>query len=172
MEKLTEVFSEAQIKASVSDIASQISKDYQGKDLVLVGVLKGAFIFLADLVRAISIPCRVDFIRAASYGENQTSSSKVRITNDVELNLENTHVILVEDILDTGLTLSHLVKHMENRGAASVTICTFIDKHERRTENIRANYVCHQIHEGFIVGYGMDSAESFRGLPAIYCLKP
>lgn len=171
MEKIIQIFSPEEINASIRNIAKQISEDYKGKDLILVGVLKGAFIFLADLIRELSIPCRVDFIRAASYGQSRESSGHVRILSDVELDLNNTHVILVEDIIDTGITLSRLVEHIKNRGASSVKICALLDKYERRMENIVADYVCHKIHEGFIVGYGMDSAESYRGLPAIYHLK-
>lgn len=171
MEKLIQVFSGEEIKASISQVAEQISEDYRDKNPILIGVLKGAFIFLADLVRALSIPCRVDFIRAASYGDSRTSSGRVRITGDVELDLKDAHVILVEDIIDTGITLSRLVKHLENHGAASVKICALLDKYECRVEHIAADYVCHRIPKGFIVGYGMDCAESFRGLPAMYYLK-
>lgn len=172
MEKLFQVFSPEEIKISVQNVAKRISGNYQNKNLVLVGVLKGSFIFLADLIREISIPCRVDFIRASSYGESHCSSGHVRITGHVEMDLRNTHVILVDDVIDTGTTLAHLTKYLEERGAASVEICVLIDKNERRTENIRADYICHQIQDGFIVGYGMDSAESYRGMPAIYHLKP
>ncbi|MCW7755484.1 hypoxanthine phosphoribosyltransferase, partial [Desulfobotulus sp. H1] len=134
-------------------------------------VLKGAFIFLADLVRELSVPCSIDFIGASSYGKEKMSSGHVRITKDVDLDLEGTHVILVEDIVDTGLTLTHLAKHLQNRGAASVKICTLLDKHERRENIVSLDYVCHSIQEGFIVGYGIDYAEQYRHLPAIYHIK-
>ena len=171
MTELIPVLSEEQIHARIQAVARQISEDHQGKPLIMIGVLKGAFIFLADLVRQLSVPCTVDFICASSYGKNQISSGHVRITKDVDLDLVNAHVVLVEDIVDTGLTLSHLVKHIENRGAASVKICALLDKHERRQKNIHVEYVCHTIQDGFIVGYGIDYAENYRHLPAIYHLK-
>lgn len=171
MTELIPVLSEKEIHTRIQAVARQISEDHEGKKLVMVGVLKGAFIFLADLVRELSVPCTIDFIGASSYGKEQISSGHVRITKDIELDLVGTHVVLVEDIVDTGLTLSHLVKHIENRGAVSVKICTLLDKHERREKNIRIDYVCHSIQDGFIVGYGIDYAENYRHLPAIYHLK-
>ncbi|TWI72475.1 hypoxanthine phosphoribosyltransferase [Desulfobotulus alkaliphilus] len=171
MTELTPVLSEEQIHTRIKAVAQKISEDHEGKNLIMIGVLKGAFIFLADLVRQISIPCTIDFIGASSYGKEKMSSGHVLITKDVDLNLDGAHVVLVEDIVDTGLTLSHLIKHLENRGAVSVKICTLLDKHERRENNVPLDYVCHTIQEGFIVGYGIDYAEKYRHLPAIYHIQ-
>lgn len=171
MSELITVLSEADVQERVKAVADQISKDHEGKPLVMVGVLKGAFIFLADLVRELSVPCQIDFIGASSYGNSQTSSGSVRITKDIGLDLSGAHVVLVEDIVDTGITLSHLVEHVRELGAKSVKICTLLDKYERREKEIPVDYVCHRIEEGFIVGYGIDYAEQYRYLPAVYHLK-
>lgn len=171
MSELITVLSEADVQERVKAVADQISKDHEGKPLVMVGVLKGAFIFLADLVRELSVPCQIDFIGASSYGNSQTSSGSVRITKDIGLDLSGAHVVLVEDIVDTGITLSHLVEHVRELGAESVKICTLLDKYERREKEIPVDYVCHRIEEGFIVGYGIDYAEQYRYLPAVYHLK-
>ena len=171
MTTLVPVLTEDQLREKIRTVAEEISRDHENTDLVMIGVLKGAFIFLADLVRELSVPCKVDFIGASSYGNSQTTSGKVNITKDVDLDLEGTHVVLVEDIVDTGLTLNHLVEYMKEKGARSVKICTLLDKYERREKNVKTDYACHTIDSGFIVGYGIDYAEQYRHLPAVYHLE-
>jgi hypoxanthine phosphoribosyltransferase len=162
------VFTAEQIARQVKLLASRISKDYEGKDVVLIGVLKGAFIFLADLVRQLTIPVQLDFIRAASYGTGTESSGKIRITTDVELDLQDQDVLIVEDIVDSGLTTAFLKQHLASKEARSVKICALIDKRERRTISIPLDYVGLQMEKGFLVGYGLDCNEANRQLPGIY----
>lgn len=171
MTELIPMLSEEEIRVRVQAVAKEISDDHKEKRLIMIGVLKGAFIFLADLVRQLSVPCTIDFIAASSYGNDQISSGNVRITKDVTLDLAGAHVVLVEDIVDTGLTLFHIIKNLEKRGAASIKVCALLDKHERRQKDIQVDYACYSIQEGFIVGYGIDYAEKYRYLPAIYHLK-
>lgn len=165
------VLSRESILERIKKIAETISQDYQGRDLVVVGVMKGAFVFMADLVREMTIPIKVDFIGASSYGSETTSSGAVRITKDPDIDISNKDVLIVEDIVDTGLTLTHLVAHFKSSGARSVRICTMIDKRERRTVPITVDYACHVVEKGFLVGYGLDYAEFYRNLPGIYHLK-
>lgn len=164
------VISREQLRATVSALGARISADYAGKELVMVGVLNGAFIFLADLVRAVTIPHQIDFIRVASYGHSDSSSGTIRLAKDVELDLRDRHVLLVEDIVDTGTTLAWLTERFKDRQAASVGICALIDKKERRQTEVRLDYVGFA-QDGFLVGYGLDYAEQFRYLPEIYSLS-
>ena len=166
------VFSTEQIEKKVAELAAQISADYAGKDLVLIGVLNGAFIFLADLSRAVSVPHTIDFIRVASYGDSYTSSGSIRLAKDVELDLKDKHVLLVEDIIDTGTTLSWLTEKFHHNQAASVRICTLIDKQERRRSQVPIDYVGFTVETGFLVGYGLDYAERHRHLPEIFTFDP
>ena len=162
------VFTAEEIARRVKLLASRISEDYEGKEVVLVGVLKGAFIFLADLVRQLTIPIQLDFVRVASYGTGTESSGKIRITTDVELDLQGHDVLIVEDIVDSGLTTAFLKKHLASRKASSVKICTLLDKRERRAVSIPLDYVGLQLEKGFVVGYGLDCNEANRQLPGIY----
>jgi len=162
------LFTAEAIARQVKLLARRISADYEGKDLVLIGVLKGAFIFLADLVRHLTIPVQLDFIRAASYGTGTESSGKIRITTDVELDLQGLDVLIVEDIVDSGLTTAFLKEYLASKKARSVKICTLIDKRERRTVSIPLEYVGLQMEKGFVVGYGLDCNEANRQLPGIY----
>ncbi|PIE74611.1 MAG: hypoxanthine phosphoribosyltransferase [Deltaproteobacteria bacterium] len=171
MSNLVPVLSEQEIDKKVSLIAKNISKDYKDKDLVLVGVLKGSFIFLADLARKLSIDCQIDFIGASSYGMSEKSSGNIKITKDINIDIKGKDLILVEDIIDTGLTVEYLKNYLKNMGAESIKVCTLIDKYERRDISLNADYACHKINEGFIVGYGIDYAEQYRNLPAIYHIK-
>ncbi len=171
MPALVPVLSKTDIEQKIIETASKISADYEGKELVLIGVLKGAFIFLADLVRSLVIPAEIDFIGVSSYGNTTSSSGSIQITKDLQNDLQGKHVLLVEDIVDSGLTLQHLVAYMRSKRAASVKICTLIDKAERRQVNLAVDYACFEVPEGFLVGYGLDYAEAHRGLPAIYHLK-
>ena len=169
--ELVPVLTKEEIQQKIIDIAGIISKDYAGKELLLIGILKGSFIFLSDLVRHLSIPAQIDFIRASSYGDTMSSSGTITLTQPVQIDVRNKHILLVEDIVDTGLTLSCIKDYFRLQGAASVKICAFIDKYERREANIPVDYTCHTTHEGFLVGYGLDYAENYRGLPGVYHLK-
>jgi hypoxanthine phosphoribosyltransferase len=166
------VISQKQLQEKVGELAARISADYAGKDLVMIGVLNGAFIFLADLARSITIPHQIDFIRVASYGKRDSSSGSIRLTKDVELDIRDKHVLLVEDIVDTGSTLEWLTEKLRQQKAASVRICTLIDKKERRKFQFPLDYVGFSLESGFLVGYGLDYAEQHRCLPEIYTLQP
>lgn len=165
------VISKNQISDKVGELAAQINADYADKDLVMIGVLNGAFIFLADLARSITIPHQIDFIRVASYGNSDSSSGTIRLTKDVELDFKNKHVLLVEDIIDTGATLDWLTKKFSANEAASVRICTLIDKKERRQSEVKIDYVGFSLEQGFLIGYGLDYAEQYRYLPEIFTLE-
>jgi hypoxanthine phosphoribosyltransferase len=169
--ELVPILTKEEIQQKIIDIAGTISSDYAGKELLLIGILKGAFIFLSDLVRYLSIPVQIDFVRASSYENTMSSSGTVTLTHTVQIDVRNKHILLVEDIVDTGLTLSCIYKYFSTQGPASIKICAFIDKYERREADIRVDYACHTTHEGFLVGYGLDYAENYRGLPGIYHLK-
>lgn len=155
----------------VKELAGKISKDYSGRELVIVGVLNGVVFFFADLVRRITIPSKIDFIRAASYGSDTSSTGSVRLTKDLELPIEDKSVIVVEDIVDTGLTLSKIVEVLRERGPESIKICALIDKLERRDKEVTIDYCGFQVPEGFLVGYGLDYDEQYRCLPDIYTLR-
>lgn len=159
------------IQRRVEALAREISDDYQGADLVMVGVLKGAIFFFADLLRALRIPASIDFVRAASYGSGTQTSGEVRVTKDVELPLQGRSVLLVEDIVDTGITLAHLIDIMRAKQARSVRVCALIEKLERKRMAFPIDYCGFRFEEGFLVGYGLDFNEQFRGLPDIYVLK-
>jgi hypoxanthine phosphoribosyltransferase len=171
MTELIPVITKDQIDHSVHQLAERISKDYQDCDLVLIGVLKGAFIFLADLARNLSIPVQIDFIAASSYGDKTETSGSVKISKKPGIDLVNKYVLLVEDIIDTGLTVEHLSEYLQSLGARSVKVCAFIDKRERRAREVRIDYLCHAISEGFLVGYGLDYADNYRQLKEVYNLK-
>jgi hypoxanthine phosphoribosyltransferase len=164
-------FPKGVIDRRVRDLAAEISRDYRGKDLLVVGVLKGAFIFMADLIRDLTIPCCVDFVRLASYGAGSASSGEIRITKDLETPIAGRDVLIVEDIIDTGLTLSRLVEVLGGRQPASIRVCAFIDKHVRRRVPFTADYVGFTVQDGFIVGYGLDYNEQFRFLPDVCILR-
>jgi len=163
--------SKEKIQQRVEALAKEISSDYEGKEPVLIGILNGAVFFFADLMRAIDIPTKMDFVRAASYGSGTKSSGRVRLTKDIEIPIKGKPVILVEDIVDSGLTLSYLKKKFAKRGAASLKICALIDKLERKERDVYVDYCGFQIQEGFLVGYGLDCNEEYRYLPEIYRLK-
>ena len=161
------LISAEEISNQVQRLAKKISADYQGGDLVLVGVLKGAFIFLADLARQLTIPTEIDFVRLASYGASTTSSGNVRIISDVELSLRGRDVVIVEDIIDSGLTMQFLREHLLAHQPRSLKICAFLDKRQRRTTPVPIDYVALQSDKGFLVGYGLDFNEAHRHLPDI-----
>ncbi len=164
------LFSRNEIQKRVKEIASQISGDYAGRELVIIGILKGAFIFMADLVREINVPCKFDFVRVASYGASSESSGKVVMTKDIETSIKGRDTLIVEDIVDTGLTLQYLVNWLKERSPNSLRICVFLDKRKRRKVTFEADYVGFTIDDGFVVGYGLDFNEQFRFLPDVYII--
>ena len=166
------LFTEEQLQARVAEIAAQIDRDYAGKQPLLVSVLRGSFVFMADLVRRITLPCTVDFIAVSSYGSGTTSSGQVKIVKDLSEQIEGKDVIVVEDILDSGNTLSYLLKLLEARHPASIRLCTLLDKPERRTKPVAVQYSGFSIPDEFVVGYGLDYDEKYRNLPYIGVLKP
>ena len=157
----------ASIAATVNDLAKRISQDYPNGNLVLIGILKGAFVFLSDLIRCLNIPIEIDFIRLASYGSGQISSRDVKVTKDIEISITGKDVLIVEDIVDTGWTLAYLVERMSAHGPRSVRICTLLDKAERREVDLEVHYVGFGIEDRFVVGYGLDFDEKYRSLPDI-----
>lgn len=166
------LFSEEQLKNRVREIAQQITADYQGKEIMLISVLRGSFVFMADLCRAIDLPCTVDFMAVSSYGKGTKSSGQVQITKDLSEDITDRHIIVVEDILDSGNTLSYLLKILENRHPASIRLCTLLDKPDRRVKPVQVHYSGFTIPDAFVVGYGLDYAEKYRNLPYIGILKP
>lgn len=168
--KLTPVLTPEAIAARNAELGAAISAHYQGKDLLVVGVLKGAFMFLADLVRHITVPARVDFVRLASYGA-QDSPGELSFLQDLETSCEGRHVLVVEDIVDTGHSMSMLLKVLRSRNAASVTLCALIDKHERRLAEVMVDFYGFRLAKGFLVGYGLDFAEDYRCLPGVFELS-
>lgn len=170
MEEREIVIAEAAIADRVRELGETIRRDYAGRPLVLVGVLNGAFIFTADLARAIDLPLEVDFIRVASYGKATCSSGCLTLTKDIELPIAGKEVLLVEDIVDTGRTLASLTEMLAARSPASLRICALIDKQERREVAVTVDYPGFTVADGFLVGYGLDCAEQYRNLPAVYRL--
>ena len=170
MPELTQVLSKREIETRVADIAKQLSADYDGRKLILVGVLKGAFVFLSDLIRHLTIPLKIDFIGLSSYGSSTSSSGNIRVTKHIETALKGYEVLIVEDIVDTGQTLQYLIDYLKPLAPASVRTCCLIDKPERRINNIHIDYACIKIPEGFLVGYGLDYDEEYRNLSDIYRL--
>ncbi len=166
------LFSEEQLKNRVQEIARQITADYQGKEIMLISVLRGSFVFMADLCRAIDLPCTLDFMAVSSYGKGTKSSGQVQITKDLSEDIIDRHIIVVEDILDSGNTLSYLLKILENRHPASIRLCTLLDKPDRRVKPVQVHYSGFTIPDAFVVGYGLDYAEKYRNLPYIGILKP
>lgn len=167
------LFTEQQLKDRVAQLGREISRDYAGKEpVLLVSVLRGSYIFMADLSRAIDIPVQIDFMSVSSYGKGTSTSGQVEIKKDLSDSIEGVHVIVVEDILDSGNTLSYLLHVLSARHPASISLCTLLDKPERREKPIQADYVGFTVPNAFIVGYGLDYAEKYRNLPYIGVLKP
>lgn len=161
-----------QIKERVKSLGAQISEDYRGKRLLVLGVLKGSFIFMADLVRAFSIPCQVEFIAVSSYHAGVKTSGVVKIIKDIDINPQDYHILIVEDILDSGLTLHYLKGLLLQRGALDIRIAALLDKPARRVADIKADYCGFSVPDAFVVGYGLDYAEQYRNLPFVGALKP
>ncbi|KJR98185.1 MAG: hypoxanthine phosphoribosyltransferase [Peptococcaceae bacterium BRH_c4a] len=166
------MLTEEQISGKVKELAGRISEDYQGNSILVVGILKGAVIFLADLVRNITIPVSIDFIAVSSYGKASESSGVVQILKDLDQIIEGRHVLVVEDIVDTGLTLKYLLENLSTRKPASLKICTLLDKPTRRKADVVPDYNGFTIPDEFVVGYGLDYAEKYRNLREIGVLKP
>jgi len=165
------LFSDKQLQERIGALARKINKDYSGREIILVGVLKGAFIFLADLSRRLKCPVKIDFVRAASYGTGTCSSGKVKMTKEPELSLKGKDVVIVEDIVDTGVTLRFLRRCLQARRPRSLTVATLLDKPSRRKVPFRADYVGFEIPDYFVVGYGLDCAEEHRNLRGIYRIE-
>lgn len=166
------LFSEEELKQRVRELGAQITADYAGKEPVLVSVLRGSYIFMADLTRSIDLPCTVDFMSVSSYGSGTKSSGQVQITKDLSDDIEGRDIIVVEDILDSGNTLYYLLQILQARKPASVRLCTLLDKPERRVKDVTVSYSGFTIPDAFVVGYGLDYAEKYRNLPYIGILKP
>jgi len=165
------LISKEQLEKKVEELGKQISKDYEGKELVIIGVLKGGFIFLSDLARKITIPVDLDFMSVSSYGDSSKSSGVVKIIKDVDTNIDGKHVLIVEDIIDTGLTLNHLVELLKTRSPLSVKICAALDKPSRRKADVKIDYKGIEIPDEFVVGYGLDYAGKYRNIPEVCVLK-
>jgi len=165
------LISKEELERKVEELGKQISKDYEGKELILIGVLKGGFIFLSDLARKITVPVELDFMSVSSYGDSSKSSGVVRIIKDVDTNISGKHVLIVEDIIDTGLTLNHLVELLKTRGPLSVKICAALDKPSRRKAELKVDYKGIEIPDEFVIGYGLDYAGKYRNIPEVCILK-
>ena len=165
------LITEEEIKNKIIELGKKISKDYKGKNLILVGILRGAVIFMADLARKISIPMVFDFIAISSYGAETKSSGVVRILKDLDANIKGKDVLIVEDIVDTGLTLDYLLRMLKSRKPSSIKVCTFLTKTARRKVNVKVDYSGFDIPNKFVVGYGLDYAGKFRNVPYVFTLN-
>lgn len=164
------LLTEEQIRSRVSELAGEIRREYEGRDVLLIGVLKGAFMFLADLVRALALPVDIEFVTLSSYGASTHSSGVPKIIWSSIVNVRDRDVLIIEDIVDTGLSVTALVAELRTEQPRSIRLCVLIDKRERREETVHIDYTGFEIEQGFIVGYGTDCAEKYRHLPAIYRL--
>jgi hypoxanthine phosphoribosyltransferase len=163
---------EHDLQNRIRELGDEISVDYRGRDLLLVGVLKGAVFFLADLMRHLTVPCEIDFMAISSYGASTDSSGVVRILKDLDINIEGRNVLIVEDIIDSGLTLSYLMRNLESREPASLEVCCLLTKPGRREIDVPVRYVGFEIPNKFVIGYGLDFAERYRNLPYVGVLHP
>lgn len=172
MEQLEVLLTEKQLQAKVAELAAQINRDYEEKELLVVGILRGAFIFLADLVRELKVPVVIDFVAVSSYGDATRSSGVVRILKDLDESIEGRHILIVEDIIDTGLTLKYLYKNLKARHPASIRVCTLLDKPERRQVELIPDYCGFTIPDHFVVGYGLDCRQLYRNLRDLCVIYP
>lgn len=168
---LETLISTEQIQRRIAELGAEIARDYEGKNPLLIGVLKGACIFISDLLRAIDLKLGIEFMAISSYGASTRTSGEVRIVKDLDVPIEGRDILVVEDIVDTGLTLSYLLANLESRGATSVKLVALLDKHERREREVEIDYLGFPIPDSFVVGYGLDFAERYRNLPFIAVLK-
>ncbi|QGT98765.1 Hypoxanthine-guanine phosphoribosyltransferase [Candidatus Syntrophocurvum alkaliphilum] len=166
------LFSKEEVENKVAELAKKINEDYKSENLLVVGILKGAFVFMADIIRKMDIAVEVDFMDVSSYGASSVSSGVVRIEKDLDSSIEGKNVLIIEDIVDTGLTLEYIVEVLKRRGPKSVKVCCLLDKPARRKSNIDPDYIGFSIPDEFIVGYGLDYAEKYRNLPDVCILKP
>lgn len=166
------LFDREELRNKVAELGSRITEEYRGREVLVVGILKGAFIFMADLIREIQIPLEIDFMDVSSYGISTSSSGEVRIIKDLEYSIQDKDVLIVEDIVDTGLTLKYITELLKTRNPRSIKICCMLDKPSRRKTDIQADYVGYTIPDRFVVGYGLDYAEQYRNYPAVCVLKP
>jgi len=162
---------EDSLRARVAELGEEVSTDYAGRDLLLIGVLKGAVFFMADLMRHVTVPCEVDFMAISSYGAATDSSGVVRILKDLDINIKGRDVLVVEDIIDSGLTLSYLMRNLASRDPSSLEVCALLTKPERRREEVPVRYVGFEIPNRFVIGYGLDFAERYRNLPYVGVLR-
>src|SRR5690554_2984250 len=165
------LLTEEEIEAKIKELGKQITEDYKGKNLMLVGILKGAVMFMAELAKNIDMPVLMDFMAVSSYGKSSTSTGIVRIIKDLDCSIEDKDILIVEDIIDTGLTLSYLTDNLKKRGAKSVKIVTLLDKPDRRKADVPVDYTGFTIPDEFVVGFGLDYAEKYRNLPYVAALK-
>jgi len=168
--KLKLLINKEEIKNKVKELAEKINKDYKEKEPILIGILNGCFVFMADLVRELKIPVEIDFVKIRSYAGTETTG-KIEMKLDIERDIRNKDVIIIEDIVDTGLTLNYLVKYLKRKGAKSIKICALLDKPKRRRVDIKIDYLGFKIPNLFVVGYGLDVDERFRELPEIYYIE-
>jgi hypoxanthine phosphoribosyltransferase len=170
-DELKLLFSKKEIAQTIARLAKEISSDYVNKQVVLIGILKGAFVFLADLVRQLSIPVEIEFMRIASYGSQKESSGEIIIKKDVEISLEGRDILVIEDIVDTGISLAFLLDHLQACNPDSVKVCALVDKKSRREVAVEVDYIGFEMDEGFIVGYGIDFNEGYRALSEIFVVE-
>ena len=163
--------SEEEITLKVKEMGKQITEDYKGQDLMLIGILKGAVIFMSELAQNIELPVQMEFMAVSSYGKSSVSTGEVRIIKDLDFSVEDRNLLIIEDIIDTGYTLSYLIDNLKKRGAKSVKVCTLLDKPDRRKADIHVDYLGFIVPDEFIVGYGLDYAERYRNLPYVAALK-
>jgi hypoxanthine phosphoribosyltransferase len=163
---------EDDLQARIRELGAELSADYAGREVLLVGVLKGAVFFMADLMRSLTIPCEIDFMAISSYGASTDSSGVVRILKDLDINIEGRHVLVIEDIVDSGLTLSYLVRNLESREPATLEVCALLTKPSRREIDVPVRYIGFEIPNKFVIGYGLDFAERYRNLPYVGVLHP
>lgn len=166
------LFSEEQLAQKTTELALQISADFTGKELLVVGILKGAMIFMADLVRKITVPTYYDFIAVSSYGSSTVSSGTVRMLKDLDHDIGNRYILIVEDIVDTGLTLNYLLENLQSRNPAGISLCALLDKPTKRVKPVKIDYCGFSIPDEFVVGYGLDYNEKYRNLPYVMILDP
>ena len=165
------MITEAQLQQRIKELGKQISEDYKGEEILVVGILKGAVLFLSDLIREITVDTKIDFMAVTSYGTSTKTSGVVRILKDLDTGIEDQNVIIVEDIIDSGITLHYLRDYLQGRMPKSLKICTLLDKPERREADIKADYTGFEVENKFIVGYGLDFNQKYRNLPYITCLE-
>ena len=171
-DKIRVLLKEEEVNARISEIAAQVSRDYEGKCVHLICILKGGVFFTCELSKRLTVPVTLDFMSVSSYGSGVKTSGVVKIIKDLDINLKDRDLLIVEDILDSGMTLSYIKTMLEQRGTRSIKICTLLDKPERRQADIKADYSCFHVPDEFVVGYGLDYDEKYRNLPYVGILKP